>query len=1031
MKLGEPCWKHDNVEKAISHIAQVDTARMHYFLASHSPIRFITDARLDTVFPEEDFFKSLFVNPPHEQLVFVKGEPGTGKSHLIGWLNLRCKIALESGELKDIVPVIIQRRSGSLKDALDQLVRQLPEEFERYLNPVKNALERITEKTAREALAGKLHLEFGEDTWRMRGRQPLPSYFRNLREVCASQGSREWLCREGGILDQNVKRLIESSNIDERKQLPEFSAEEFFINNPIYSKPGRNIQAVVELIDDFFEYRERREEAAAVFNSVLPAAIREMTGLSGATLKSIFDQIRLDLKGMGKSLALFIEDVSVMSVLDEEVVNAVEPQNRGDLCPITAVLGITEAGAKQLYDNQQERFTRMVSVSRYGEDQWRADVDDVARFTARYLNSVRLNEEEIRKVAYERKTGCDVNISRCDTCTERDACHETFGKVEIEGMPIGMFPFTYTAPQRLLQHLDERRIGVRRNPRGLLMHILRNILLSDESLVLDRFPEDNLPVDLPPLLFWQRFEQRYCSGWEQKEIKRIERLARGWITALSSEEAAAVLHPLLKPLGFRDFSSGIEIESKPTNGKKDLDRKKESEKIQPPEQEETPAALLNLMKDLDAWINQKQDLKFDAAPRQLLADLIRNGINWDDDISIPLAEWKRHVAAGNSPYRFIQIEGMRTKVNPGTFFVNFARSKETHDLIGALAKFRHLGKDSWNFQGGEMEKRLVSLWLRRHTNEVIEKLKPPKELDQLKPVTCATQFLAITAMLRKRAKLPETVVELVEEILSDIWVQPPVAFDTDWIYLIKDMQLRHKNIRDFLLSELDVPQGRGARGINFINPLPIIFAAKELFEYPFSSLDGSYFESFWKARYVNLDRMTRYSDLADIIENEKAELGKEVNKIKNILVSNGYDSEEPRTALAQFCTDLLGVVEAQREARVMEPDGNFDEMVKVKIFSERPNSWGVAIDRSVLVANTEDLEQVLTYDPTNLKEAGFAISHADIYMRKVAQEVDLQLKHIEHEGDPDTLLEEFKKHLTYISVLGEPEVQKEQGGPNE
>ena len=226
MELGEPCWNRENVEKAISHIAQVDATRMHYFLASHSPIKFITDARLDRDLTEEEFFQSLFFNPAHEQLGLVKGEPGTGKSHLIGWLKLRCQSALENSELKDILPVIIQRRSGSLKDALDQLIRQLPEQFERYLNPVKDALKRITETTARETLAGKFHLEFG-DNWKIRGRQSLPSYFKNLREICTSQGFREWLCRDGGVMDRNVKRLIESSNTDEREQLPEFSARSF------------------------------------------------------------------------------------------------------------------------------------------------------------------------------------------------------------------------------------------------------------------------------------------------------------------------------------------------------------------------------------------------------------------------------------------------------------------------------------------------------------------------------------------------------------------------------------------------------------------------------------------------------------------------------------------------------------------------------------------------------------------------------------------------------------------------------------
>ncbi len=1023
MKLGEACWKNENVEKSISHIAQLDATRSHYFLASHSPIQFIRNERLGKELSDEQLFQALFETGAHEQLILVQGEPGNGKSHLIYWLKLRCQYALETGELKDALPVIIQRRSGSLKDALDQLIRQLPTEFQHYLNPVKEALGKISDATAREVLAGKLFLEFG-DSWQMKGHPSLPGYLKDMREICTSMGFRRWLCRDGGVIDRNVKRLTETSMTEEREQLPEFTEEEFYIRDPRYT--AQNTPAVMNFIDDFMEYRERREEAAQAFNRVLPSAIKEMTGLSGTTLRDIFDQIRSDLKGMGKSLALFIEDVSVMSALDEEVINAVEPQGRQDLCPITAVLGITDAGVLRLPPNQKQRVTSFFSVGGYGTEQWRADIDEVARFAARYLNTVRLDEAGVRNLASDRRAGAEVTVSGCEKCPVREECHGCFGKVEVEGMAVGMFPFTYEAPQRLLEHLDEQREGVRKNPRGLLMHVLRQVLLNGESLNLGTFPEDNLPVALPPLMYWQTFERKYCGGWAPREIKRLDRFARGWIAADSEEEAAATLRPFLDPLGFRGFSRNVEKRER-TAERENRDRKKAEEKKteRGGKGEMVPAELQNLLQDLDNWWNQGRELQFDQLPRQLLAELVRKALPWDDDNSVPLSEWKKFIGGGATNYKFIKIEGMRSRVT-GNFSIEFARSKESHDLISALAKFKYLGKDSWDFQGGEAEKRTVSVWLRRRGEETIRGLQPGKALDLVKPVTFAAQCLAIASMLRKRSRLPEDLVELVEEVLADIWKEPPTTFDGDWTALVKDMQIRHANMREFLFNELGVTQGRTG-GIVFIDPLPIIDAVGTLFQETFKPLDRGYFENFWESRYAVFNRMDRYGNLADILEQERSALESEATRLKGVLKSAGYDPDQPREAIAGYCKDLLQVVDAQRTARVLEPDNVFDDMLKNKIFGERQSVWGVAIEKTGLVVGSEDLVQLLVHDPKSLQEAVFAISYSDNYLKKLAKEAEQQLLHIEQEGDPDALFNEFMGYLDNIAQLGKEISSKSPG----
>src|ERR1700728_913019 len=193
-QLGKPCWRPEGVTKAISIIAQMDPSRSHYFLASHAPIRGIADERAKQHLDEEGIFRTIFDPSRNHLLAVVHGDPGTGKSHLIHWLKLRTDAEIQGGRLAKVVPVLIERRTGSLKDALDQMIHQLPSAFDRYLKPVSEAIARISVERARLSLAHELFDELGSK-WSERGRKPLPMELKNLRELCESEGTRTWLCR--------------------------------------------------------------------------------------------------------------------------------------------------------------------------------------------------------------------------------------------------------------------------------------------------------------------------------------------------------------------------------------------------------------------------------------------------------------------------------------------------------------------------------------------------------------------------------------------------------------------------------------------------------------------------------------------------------------------------------------------------------------------------------------------------------------------------------------------------------------------
>ena len=92
------------------------------------------------------------------KLVIVRGDPGTGKSHLVHWLMRRCGSYLknngfENTSLNKVLPIIVQRGNGTLKNVLTQIIHQLPEEYTTHLEPVRKSIENLKEEGVKEKIS--------------------------------------------------------------------------------------------------------------------------------------------------------------------------------------------------------------------------------------------------------------------------------------------------------------------------------------------------------------------------------------------------------------------------------------------------------------------------------------------------------------------------------------------------------------------------------------------------------------------------------------------------------------------------------------------------------------------------------------------------------------------------------------------------------------------------------------------------------------------------------------------------------------
>ena len=223
--------------------------------------------------------------------------------------------------------------------------------------------------------------------------------------------------RENTVIDQTLSYLKVKVKLKKEINYHYLKPSDFDLE-PKYKARQNNNPNVYNILDDYEDnFDEIREKSAEMCNKVLRNAIKSFVGLDNRELSTVFDDIRKDLKRENKKLILLIEDVSVLSVLDSEIVQCVLPRGDQSLCEIISVIGMTKPGFERLAQNEQERITETLTFSDNSlGNEWFNDINYLNKFAARYLNSIRLNDEEISNISQERKFGKDITHSHCQNC---------------------------------------------------------------------------------------------------------------------------------------------------------------------------------------------------------------------------------------------------------------------------------------------------------------------------------------------------------------------------------------------------------------------------------------------------------------------------------------------------------------------------------------------------------------------------------------------------------------------------------------
>jgi GNAT superfamily N-acetyltransferase len=486
------CWHPSRVAQ----VAQTDAAALPRttLLAIHhrfEPVR-STQPNPGTFSDEE--LLTAFLDPNKTLTeVFLVGDAGAGKSHLVQWM--RARLSAEPNALIVYLP----RNLTGLRGLLDRLIEgleaagardtasELRKQLEHAYSQVRDdlpakladamalALERMTADTDDRSASGKK----GGSAGGIRAgiAQKLPHLLRD-------PVSRPFFFRTEGALERFVRlqkepgRPEDSDTRFEGNDLP--SPESLAEQANQLSGPAKT--ALRELyipLPNFTPESQPLAVAVDLLNEALTKAIPEVFGLVGEqSLGAVLDFARRALLKQQRDLYLFVEDLAQLRGVDRELLDAIiDPAEENGVqvrCAVRVAIAVTEGYYNLLPEGVRSRgkkfdlTKRAQHVSEGGQD--------LERFASRYLRALRLSEEELDRSIDEAEPSQITEgtwvPNRCDECEKRTICHETFGDVD----GVGLYPLNSEALREMAHSAfnEEDGNGIF-NPRRLVQRVLGRV----------------------------------------------------------------------------------------------------------------------------------------------------------------------------------------------------------------------------------------------------------------------------------------------------------------------------------------------------------------------------------------------------------------------------------------------------------------------------------------------------------------------------------------------------------------------------
>lgn len=856
--------KYLAIAKRLNQVIKVeakDTSEA-YFLATHKPFeklkyvpRNMKKEEVDFVH-EENFFKSIFNHMDQHHFVMVTGDNGSGKSHLIRWVNEQLSFSGMIDKEKETV-LFISRAQSTLRGALEQIINAKAfheSDMTEKLRKLVQANEHLSKDGLKQRIIHHFAIAVEEEG---ENNNFSPRERKGLYAFLVDQDTQLYLMGENGPIERiQMKLASEARNEVMTDVTPRFEPNDFRITLSQLeiikrSDVGKRALHFAESVADSTNSMEqqeilrKRERYAAYLNNFLDRVVQECTQFRGTDLADIFKLLRQELKRNGKSLTLLIEDITSFTGIDKALMDVLAYTHEGteydeSLCRLISIVGVTN----WYYDNSiNDNFKERVTANVYVDDAF-GEVSDIVDMTARYLNAIYVEPELVENWLLNGAKQEQLPIA--DVFSEHQWAH-----VKIGEHTMTLFPFNQTALANFHQKKELR------TPRRFLQDVILKYVHSMIIHGQEMFPPDYTSFGLD--VAWKDSNDDAVLKRESApdKVNRYMSLFRIWgnrtldaftingvkvVGGLSEDVFRSFGLPILRgntipappssgngnkgnnqgPITIGQgnkagLGNGVVVhrtnlrdipgdKPKHEDGNGEIN-KPATEPVTPRDIEDPKEKRFRETEgQIERWMRGE---KLVSKLLEDLLDTLSEFIRWEDN-GVSALQVKEYFNT-----RRVVIEDYFGNVSAGNTLV-FERSESLRYALLALAAWKDRGTKSWDFNGAEEYALALYDWMTQQENKIVAFIRDPFQTGtysvQMDEYTTMGQLVAIT-LSGSLTGTVSTAEGLYHELAHSIL---PIKLDTTrdpkWQALQKLLPSDLKEFSERFLRHFNLVQGDITRG---------------------------------------------------------------------------------------------------------------------------------------------------------------------------------------------------------------------------
>lgn len=521
------CWTSADVTATIPTEAATPSAEV--LLATHAPLRITRrgavggHAESEIVDEQQVLNEFLTSEPTNGVLVApVLGESGTGKSHLVRWVEAKLDEDTPGRRI-----IYLRKTDTSLKNVVEQLlVGQKGPKFDEIRTKLDSLGSGITQETMEgrilDSLAEALeHHESSGPAKALVGRNGLAVFFHDPL-------FRKHLRRDGSFVQRRAQHALHGRDADDPDIPLEFTADQLPLDIVDFADIADAAAATRKVFTRLTANPQLQADAVTMINDLLHVAVTRAAGLSVGDVAQAFLQMRANL--VDDEIILLIEDVALIQGVRRDLLDAiVEPAVDKGLRKYATIRTMMAVTSGYYNETLPETFRYRADATgpRFIVDldlaSEAADEGLFVDFVGRYLNAARVGKDKLEHTAPR-------VLNACAKCEFRPTCHENFGQSS-DGY--GLYPYNRPAIMRAIKTLADRTNNTRTfNPRRVLARAVRDTLGDNQSLITSgQFPPADFltgpgQVGLPSLSMGVR--ARIEEHYGEDDSGRLQTLLTFW-----------------------------------------------------------------------------------------------------------------------------------------------------------------------------------------------------------------------------------------------------------------------------------------------------------------------------------------------------------------------------------------------------------------------------------------------------------------------------------------------------------------------